>query len=138
MTIHYAVEGTDQAYLAPGAARLSITYDDREVPLEVRFDDASGRSVRRIVFSRHREGHMLTELVQNPDLVSFQTSLLDANHDASIVQRAKLAALLQTAFPDEVFSSTTSAYDQNGRLLERTVRIGTVSEERTTFEYDDH
>jgi hypothetical protein len=47
-------------------------------------------------------------------------------------------AALKTAFDDQVFCRITYAYDTNGHLLERTRRIGTLSEERTTFEYGEY
>jgi hypothetical protein len=135
--LQYGFEGTEQAYAAPGAATLSVAYDDRELPAEATFHDANGGVVRRIVFSRDREGHLLNEVVEFCGETPFPASLQNS-HDAPIEERAKLTALLKAAFPDQMFVRTTYEYDQSGRLLERTVRIGTLSEERTTFRYDDH
>jgi hypothetical protein len=60
----YGVEGTDVAYGAPGATTNTITYDDRELPLEASFHDANHALVRRIVFSRDHDGRLLSEVVQ--------------------------------------------------------------------------
>ena len=128
-------EGTEQAYGADGAATLAVAYDDRELPAEASFHDAHGALIRRIVFSRDREGRLLNVVAQFPDESPFSLAPNDAT--ASTEEGAKMAAVLKAAFPDHVLSSTTYAYDENGRLLERTVRMGTLSEERTTFRYDD-
>jgi len=133
--LYAGFEGTEQAYGAAGAATLSVAYDDRELPAEATFRDANGALIRRIVFSRDREGRLLNEVAQFPDESPFSPGPNDAT--ASTEEGAKMAAVLKAAFPDHVLSSTTYAYDENGRLLERTVRMGTLSEERTTFGYDD-
>ena len=51
-------------------------------------------------------------------------------------QRAELEQLLTNAFVNRTFSSTTFDYDQNGRLLRKTARMGVFDEERTTYRYD--
>ena|SRR5437660_6341264 len=61
--ICYKVEGTEYAYGVPEAVTLTVAYDDRELPAEASFHDATGGVVRRIVFSRDHEGRLLTEVV---------------------------------------------------------------------------
>jgi hypothetical protein len=133
----YGVEGTELAYGAPHAATLTTVYDDRELPSEASFHDANGNLVRRIVFSRDSEGRVLTELVLFGGETPFPDGLNYASH-VPIGQHAQLASLLRTVFAEQVFSSVAYAYDPQGRLVERVVRMGTLSEERTTFQYDEH
>lgn len=137
MAIAYGVEGTEQRYGAPGAATLTVAYDDPELPAEASFHDANGGLVRRIVFSRDHEGHVLTEVVHFGGEKPIPNLLSHADN-VPLEERARVTALLTKVFADRTFSSTTYAYDQKGRLLERTIRMGSLSEERTTFRYDDH
>jgi hypothetical protein len=137
MAVTYAVEGTEHAYGAPGAVTVTVVYDDRELPADMSFHDANGGLVRRIVFSRDTEGHPLTEVVHFGGETPFPGSPAEAGNILP-EERAKLAAVMKTAFADQVFAHTTYAYDQKGRLLERTMRMGALSEERTTFQYDEH
>jgi len=100
------------------------------------FHDANHVIIRRIEVSRNRDGRLLTEVVH----FGGQTPFTNVPTDVESVppeERLRFAALLTTVFGDRTFSSTTYAYDQMGRLLERTRRIGSLSEERTTFRYDD-
>jgi YD repeat-containing protein len=48
-----------------------------------------------------------------------------------------MVATFKIAFEGGVFCRTTYTYDTKGRLLERITYIGTLSEERTTFQYDN-
>lgn len=137
MPMFYGVEGTEYGYGAPGAATLTVAYDDRELPAEASFHDANGGLVRRIVFSRDHEGHVLTEVVRFGGEIPFPDALTLAD-TVPLEERGELAALLKTAFADQVFSNTAYAYDPKGRLLERTIHMGALSEERTTFQYDDY
>jgi hypothetical protein len=133
----YALEGTEQSYGAPGAVTLTVAYDDRELPAEARFDDADGALVRRIVFSRDQEGRLLSEVEHFGGESPFPEFPADVNNIPA-KDRASMAAALKRAFEDRVFCRTAYAYDTKGRLLERTIYMGTLSEDRTTFQYRDY
>jgi YD repeat-containing protein len=45
--------------------------------------------------------------------------------------------LSESEFHEQAFSTATYTYDANGRLIERIRKMGALSDERTTFEYDD-
>ena len=133
--ISYAVEGTEHAFAAPGATTSTVVYDDRELPAEVTFHDANHAIVRRIVLSRDGDGHLMTEAVYfGGEAFADLPAAID---DAPAEERVQLAALLANVFADRTFSTTTYRYDEVGRLQERTMRMGSLSEERTTFRYDD-
>ena len=53
-------------------------------------------------------------------------------------ERESRAKLLSTVFEDDTLSLTTYAYDEKGRQRESIRRMGQLSEERTTFRYDDY
>jgi len=57
----YAIEGTDSAYGAPGAATVTITYDARNLPAKVSFHDANHQSLRYVIFMRDSAGRLLSE-----------------------------------------------------------------------------
>jgi hypothetical protein len=133
----YGVEGSEHGYGVPGAVTLTTAYDDGDLPTEGVFHDASGAVVRRIVFSRDDRGHVLSEVMYFGGEVPFPDALADAG-DTPIEEPEQLRALMKMVFADQVFSSIDYAYDEKGRLLEKTRRMGVLSEDRTTFEYNDH
>jgi hypothetical protein len=57
----YGIEGTDQSYGAPGAVKMIITYDEKDLPAEVVFEDANGRRVTDVNFMRDSAGRLLRE-----------------------------------------------------------------------------
>lgn len=134
--IHYAVEGTEYAYGAPGAVALTVAHDDRGLSTEASFHDAIGGLVRRIVFSRDHDGRLLTEVVHFDGERPFPE--LPPADNVPLEERASMAATLKMAFAGQVLCKTAYAYDTKARLLERTTYIGSLSEERTIFEYDDY
>ena len=125
----YGIEGTDQSYGAPGAVKMITTYDTNNLPAKVLFEDANGHRVRDVTFERDSAGHPLNEEVH------FEAdSFLDK---VPAEGREEFAAELKKVF-GETLSRTTYAYDSRGRRLERTIKFGTLSESRTTYQYDDH
>ena len=135
--VSYAIEGTDEAHSVPGAVTLTVVHDDRDLPAEASFLDAAGESLRRIVFSRDRDGRLLAESVLFAGDNPFPNLPLDAD-TIPPGDRARLATAMKAAFVDQVLSSTEYRYDATGRLVERTLRMGTLSEDTTTYEYADH
>jgi hypothetical protein len=131
----YGVEGTDAAYSAPGATTNTTTYDERELPSEVTFRDASQVVVCRVVFSRDLGGRALSERMEFAGPGGLLGPAIDANMPAG--ERASLMELLKTVFEDHTFSLATYAYDEKGRRIESVRRMGTLSEERVTVRYDD-
>ena len=132
----YGIEGTEQAYMAPGAATMTIAHDERHRPAEVLFHDASGDLVRRLVFTRDREGSVLSEEVYFGGTFPF-ADMEKAFDIATPEDRTRVSAMIAAASSDQMFSSTTYAYDQQGRLLERIRTMGMLGRHRTTFRYDD-
>jgi hypothetical protein len=132
----YGVEGTDVAYSAPGATTSTTTYDEYERPSDVTFRDASDSVVCRVVFSRDQEGRVQSERMQFERQATFFGPAFDI--EVPTEEQESLAKLLTTVFEDYTFSLTTYAYDEKGRRMERVRRMGRLSEERTTFRYDNY
>jgi YD repeat-containing protein len=126
--VTYGIEGTDQSYGAPGAVRMIITCDENDLPAKVVFEDANGNPVRDVTFERDSMGRLISE-----ELHFGADSLLDK---VPAEGREELAAELAKTL-GEFFSRTTYAYDSRGRRLERTIKFGSLSESRTTWQYGD-
>jgi hypothetical protein len=106
------------------------------LPAEANFHDAHGGLIRRIVFSRDSDGHVLSEIVHFIGEDPFGRPTVDTDDDLP-EKRAKTAPLLRRVFAGQVLSSVAYAYDSIGRLVERTIRVGVLVTERTTIQYDD-
>jgi len=128
----YAIEGSEQAYPAPGATTMAIIYDERDLPATVTFQDANHNSLRSVTFVRDNSGRLLSE-----EMHVHEGSPAAELDQMPLEQRAAMAVLFKEVFGD-TFSRTSYSYDSQGRLLERTRKMGSLSEEHTTFQYADH
>ena len=117
----YGVEGTDHAYGGPAATTMTVAYDERDLPAEVRFHDGNRNLVRQVIFTRDSAGRLLSEEMR-----------------LSGVTLGPVANLATVLGPDLALSSTTYAYDSKSRIAERVNRMGRLGEHRTTYRYDDH
>jgi hypothetical protein len=135
-SVMYAIEGTDGAYSAPGAVSSTTVYDDRQLPSEVTFHDSQDGLVLRVVLTRDDEGRLINEQASYGGLGPLYPSDA-ALAKASPEDRAELVAVLATVFGNGSFAQATYAYDARGRLVERVRRLGNLSEDRTTFRYED-
>ena len=57
----YGIEGTEQAYGAPGATMMTTTYDEWDLPAKVVFQDANHNSIRSVLFVRDSTGRLSKE-----------------------------------------------------------------------------
>jgi len=126
----YGVEGSEQSFPAPGATTMTATYDERDLPSNVVFQDANGNLITQVVFARDDAGRVLREEVHLGGGSLFSEVLEKTPPE----ERDRMAALIHKAWGDW---STTYAYDAQGRRVERLRRSGTLSEERTTYRYED-
>jgi YD repeat-containing protein len=125
----HGIEGSELFYGAPGAVRQTTKYDERDLAVESAFHDASGVVIRRVVLTRDAAGRVLNEEAQNVGAFP-----LPDRPEMSAEDREKMASLFALAFGS---IRTTYTYDAEGRVLERTLQMGLLSEERTTHSYDD-
>ena len=129
--VHYNIEGTQTAVGAAGAATMSTTYDENDLPSEVRFLSEDGKILRSVTLLHDEAGRLIKEEVS---VDGGGLSFLSAQSDAH--QKALEAAMSQIFA--NTFSSTTYDYGDRGRLIERSHRMGTLGEDRTTYRYEDH
>ncbi len=128
----YGIEGSEQAYPAPGATTMTTTYGEADLPSKVVFQDANRNSVTEVVFTRDNAGKLLSEEMHSNGVTQFP-DFLDKTPPE---QRERMAALLKKVF-GEPYSRTAYAYDPQGRMIERTMKMGSLSEDRTTYRYGD-
>jgi hypothetical protein len=129
----YGIEGSEMGYGVPRAATVTTRYDDRDRPVDAVFHDATHALLRTITFTRDSAGRVVTEDARMAQAgpAQFEGALGDLSRD----DHANFAAILGAAIGSIV---TTFTYDAAGRLVERRRRTGALSDERTTFAYDDH
>jgi len=128
----YAIEGSEQAYGAPGATSMKTTYDERDLPATVTFQDANHNSVGTVTFVRDSMGKVLREEMR----LHVESPVPEFLDKMPPERRAEMAVLLKRVFGD-TFSNTTYVYDSQGRVLKRTNTMGNLSEDRTSFQYAD-
>jgi YD repeat-containing protein len=131
----YTVDETERSYIVPGAATSTTLYDDHNRATEVLVHDASHVLLHHVTLTRDGDGRLLSEDVWLGGAGPFP-ALAEKMENVAPDRRAELEQLLTNAFVNRTFSSTTFDYDQNGRLLRKTARLGVLDEERTTYRYD--
>jgi hypothetical protein len=134
----YGVEGSEQAYGAPGATTMTTVYDENDRPAEVLFHDALNRLLQQITIIRDDAGRLASEEMRLHGQVPFP-ELDEKLESSSPGDRARVNAMLaQLLGPAQTFSKTTYTYDDKGRLLERNISMLSLGGDRTTFRYDEH
>jgi len=138
MAYTYGVEGSEQAYGAPGATTMTTVYDENDRPAEVLFHDARNRLLQQITIVRDDAGRLASEEMRLHGQVPFPE--LDKHlKSSSPGDRARVIASLAQLFGSaQTFSKTTYTYDDKGRLLERNISMLNLGGEQTTFHYDEH
>jgi len=126
----YGIEGTEQGYPAPGAATMTTMYDEWDLPAEVAFHDGGHKLLRHVTFLRDSEGRPLSEEMHIDEEFPFPINNIPEEH------RGKTVAMFKSVLGAKL-STTTYCYDAQGRLRERTYRVGALHERRTTYDYGD-
>ena len=112
---------------------MTTTYGEWDLPAKVVFQDANHNSVTEVIFTRDNAGRLLSEVMRSNGESHFPDFLDKVPPE----QRERMAALLQKVF-GEPNSSTAYTDDPQGRIVERTRKMGSLSEDRSTYRYDDH
>jgi hypothetical protein len=138
--VGYSVDSEGGAALfgVSGAATMTTIYDDHDRAIEVTVHDAVHRLLRRTTLTRDSAGRLLKQEVlagTTPVFPEFEDQLKNAPPE----DRESIQAALAAAFgPNNVLVTVTNRYDEKGRRVERTMTMGTLGGDRTTFNYDDH
>ena len=130
--------GSSMMLSATGAATMTTSYDDRDQPVEALAHDATHRLLQRMVVTYDNKGRVVKEEVQRGAGHVFP-GMEDAVKNLSPEGRERLQAIVEKLFSqDNSFATTTYSYDEKGRLVEKTRSLGILSEEHTTYLFDDH
>lgn len=129
----YSIEDTDDSYGASDAAKITTDYNPSGAS-EVRFCDAEGRVLRRLLLSRDAAGRLASLSMHTGDdpVPPELQAQLDSLPEGA---RSSAAALLGGLLGPETV--TTYSYDPQGRLLERRMRMGYLADHRSVYSYDD-
>jgi YD repeat-containing protein len=118
-----------------GSVAVGIGFGDDDAD-EGLFYDTNHQLIHRMARSRDQDGRVLREIVELSGETPFGNFQGDLGK-VPVEDRAKVAALAAQLFADGTFVTVDYTYDERGRTLERMMRMGGLSEERTTFRYDD-
>lgn len=143
----YAAEGSEIYHPLNGAAKITTIYDQDDQPVEVHFHDASEQLLQRIIITRDGAGRLAAEELQLCGQVPLGSCCRGDGAQCSIEQRpedlppevqAEMRAILSDQMgPDRVWSKTTYAYDDKGRVSERRTSLLGQGLDRSTFQYDE-
>jgi len=136
MPVGYPVEGTNGGYSAPGATTMTVAYDERTQPIETLFHDALRHLILRVALARDEAGRLLSEEAGDIEILIPQLRQVREAAPQEILAGV-MAMFTKLLDPNGAFSSTTYQYDRDGRLLVRNKRMGALSEESTSFRYDE-
>ncbi|HYZ87105.1 MAG TPA: hypothetical protein VE621_22000 [Bryobacteraceae bacterium] len=130
---HYSwgVEGTDSAYSAPGAARLTTIYNDRDQPTKLSFRDLAGRELSRVEFLYDDAGQLIEEAQTNSDEVLPPEMLASLNPAQLQTVRGLFGAGGESM-------RRTHAYDGQGRRIETRQNIGPLGFNKKTVTYNEY
>ena len=121
----------EASYVAPGAATVTTVCD------EVLIHDVNHRLLQRLVISRDAEGRVAKEEMRLAGQMPFPGVTKELENASPETHEAAMEAFQKLFGPDKPMMSTTYAYDQKGRRIERHVRMGDLGGHRTTFRFDD-
>lgn len=127
--VSYGIEGTSTSVRCPGAAAISTTYDDNDLPSEVGFLNVDGKLIERVTLLRDEAGRLLKEEVAMIGAPPWQGMHFGERQEAAEAAFSQIFA--------NAFASTSCIYDHRGRLIQRDHSMGTLGGDRTTYRYED-
>ena len=89
------------------------------------------------MLTRDQEGRLLTVDTTFAGLNSLAPGLEQELEKASPEERAQAETMMETVFEKQTLQSVRFSYDGIGRLIEETLRMGTVMEDVKTYRYDE-
>ena len=127
----FRVEGSEQSYVAPGAVRMTTTYDEKHLPARAVVEDASHKTITTVTLTRDAAGRLVKEEME----MDQESMFADLFQNVPPEQRETAAAVFKEALGK--FSSTSYTYDGQGRRVERNMGMGRLGEHRSTYLYED-
>jgi hypothetical protein len=130
---HYAwgLEGTDSAYLAPGAAKLITLYNDRDQPASLSFHDLAGHELSRVEFRYDAAGQLIEE-AQTRSEQALPPEIVASLNPAQL----ETVRELFVSGPNSL--RRAHAYDEKGCRVETRFNLGPLGSDRKTVKYNEH
>ena len=125
----WCIEGSDNAYSAPGTAKLVTVHNDRDKPVELLFYDISDKLLNRVAFTYDADGNLIEEL-QTRASDSFDDLFSEAPPDQVAVLRAMFQSVSEPL-------RITHRYDREGRRVETRRQLGLMCDDITTRTYNE-
>ena len=116
---------------------VTVLYDASNRPSEVLIHTARHELQFRVVLTRDQQGRLLNVDTTFAGLNSLAPGLEQELEKASPDERAQAETMLETVFEKQTLQSVRFSYDGSGRLIEETLRMGTVMEDVKTYRYDE-
>ncbi len=136
----YSIDGAGDGYVipGPGATTMTIHYDERHQSIDGLFHDADRNLISQVVFVRDSDGRLLSEEMYLGEQGRFPDLKKRLEGMSTEDKKRATAFLNQLSSPTQAFKRTNYEYDPNGRMISRSRLMATLSNERSTFRYDDH
>lgn len=134
--VSYGIEGADMSLGAPGATRTVTTYDHKDLPVKVVFEDAHHNPVREVILERDSAGRLVNLEMHLGGQSHFDQCDSDQCNRPVAPEADKATSLLMQALGG-AFAKTAYAYDSQGRLVERTNAMLNLGGDRATYRYGD-
>ena len=125
----WGAEGTDSSYSAPGTARLTTLYNERDQPTQLLFYDANEHLISKVSFTYNTHGN----LVEEAQTKSAETVPSELVASLSPGQREAVLALFG-ASGEPV--RRTHQYNDEGRRSESCSRVGLLGGDRKIVAYN--
>jgi YD repeat-containing protein len=109
-------------------------YDAQDRPVEINFRDEAQRVQRRVAITRDDEGRIVREQV----FVDMSAIVGSANAEAaSLEDRKEFERMFNALMPDGIFVTYEYAYDELGRVAHTVNSMANLSQEHSSYSYDD-
>ncbi len=122
----WGVEGSNTVYPSKGAAKVVTSYNHRDQPAELLFQDQSGGLLSRVDFQYDLDGNLIEET--QTDSAAIPSGL---TQEATAAHLEAVRALIGPIHK-------VHTYDQQGHRVHTRIRIGQLSNETTSRTYNDH
>mgnify|MGYP005838658303 CR=1 FL=1 len=123
-TLFMSYRELEQITQVQDAVRMQVFRDRNGRAAEVQFFDAAGALIRRLVLPRDAQGKLTEERLEWGEAESPFPQLP--------------AEAAKAAFEGRTLTSTTYAYDEQGRVREQRRRFGRIGDERVSKRYDQY
>ena len=130
----FAIEGTEQSVSVAGAQTAATVYGENALAREVLFHDGEHRLLRTLLLHRDDAGRLVRIEMKAGEEMKLPGMQAELDQMPAQAREAMAGLLAKLYGPENV---TTYQYDDKGRMTERRMQIGEISDNLTRYRYDD-